>query len=736
MSEWMDQLTQAATRLAAERYRDIAFLRSTAAAGATDPVVRTRLEREAAEATAAAEGYDAKAAEMADDNEPWEEQEIQRLVDQTRVAATHDVLDDVGETAGQLRQREIADATMRSYQAWQQDGVPAEEIAQRLERVSPIGAKAVRDYEQLITIGYEPDDARAIAADTAAQDPIPTDAAVVEDAAAEHAVAHDTGEESTVDTNEPGISAQAEAAAVRRRNDEELYQSQVEQRYQALIRDGVDMVTALRRAEDEAAQNWQVEPWSAVMPRGTRPVADTATAEVPDQLAQAGTRLAAERYRHVASLRSTAAASATDPEVRARLEREAAEATATADSHDAKAAEMAAGNEPGEEQEIQRLVDQTHVATPHDVLDEAAEIEAPEVPEQAPEPGGWIERNLPAQDAGVTTSLPDMDLRTALELVTEDSRIESGDEGLTAREAAAMARELDVEDIHGVVESAATRTAYRTVLNAADADVDQALAQLSTAPSDDGQANEWPVVDQDDTSQVTNDADDVVDRIDQVLDEDVLPVSDREEMERARDAVRSLPDGPITDEDLARAGVTPEQYDRLMIEERAPEVDRAPEAGSWIDRNLPAPAAEYPEDSTYERDEGDRLQDLIEAREDELEADERDATEYVLDSIDEVLAEERGYALVEERSGRENTNDDVDESPAADSEAAPLAERMAECEQAVDDVVESVESVESVEDVADEYDEDEDRAERCAHWNSEDEDVEDDDLDDYIAEGW
>ncbi|MFD5090404.1 hypothetical protein ACFWMR_07375 [Amycolatopsis thailandensis] len=436
---------------------------------------------------------------------------------------------------------------------------------------------AVLSYRCQIAAGQDHDAARSTAvSDTAttftsrisAEQADQVRAALAHPAdATEHASAHDTGEESTVDTNSPGISAQAAAAATRRRNDEELYQSQVEQRYQALLRDGVDMVTALRRAEDEAAQNWQVEPWSAVMPRGTRPVADTTTAEEPDLLAQAATRLAAERYRHVASLRSTAAASATDPEVRARLEREAAEAAATADGHTARAAEMAAGNEPWEEREIQGLVDQPHVATNHDVLDDADKIEAPEAPEQAPEPGGWIERNLPARDSTV----PEMDLRTAIELVADDSRIESGNEALTAREAAAMARELTAEEIVGVVESDATRAAYLTVLDAADADVDQTLAQLSTEPSDESQASEWPALDQD---EVTDD---------------------------------------------------------------------------------------LPFDAAHERDEGDRSQD------DELDhRDDAEDTDSVLDRIDAVLADE-------------------------DSEPPPLAERVAECEQAVDEAEDAVE---------------------------------------------
>ncbi|SFJ75308.1 hypothetical protein, partial [Amycolatopsis regifaucium] len=206
-------------------YRDIAFLRSTAAAGATDPVVRARLEREAREAAAAADGYAARAAELADGNEPWEEVEIQQQVDQARVAATHDVLDNPGETSEQLRRREIADATMLSYLTWQQEGIPPEEIAQRLERVSPIGAKAVSDYEQLITIGYDPDDARAMAADTATQDPIPAQDTT------ERVATHDTEQESTVDTNNPGPSAQAEAAAVRRRNNEATYQADEPQLY-------------------------------------------------------------------------------------------------------------------------------------------------------------------------------------------------------------------------------------------------------------------------------------------------------------------------------------------------------------------------------------------------------------------------------------------------------------------------------------------------------------------------
>ncbi|OKA03374.1 hypothetical protein, partial [Amycolatopsis regifaucium] len=1016
------KLTQAATRLAAERYRDIAFLRSTAAAGATDPVVRARLEREAREATAAADGYAARAAELADGNEPWEEVEIAEQVERARVAATHDVLDNPSETSEQLRRREIADATVLSYLTWQQEGIPPEEIAHRLERVSPIGAKAVSDYEQLITIGYDPDDARAMAADTATQDPIPSGgsdddpdelmpagdamqnyfvaddavgrfarlraagwddeaamaraaveasseetglavAAVMayrrqldagqshdearsaavsdvateftprisaeqasqvratlahpaaaqtapqetgnestvendelgnsapdtgprednviavwddvepgplatvalhslsarflrpgdrfewngeiytaDDAAVEHdgmvtvplelsdgsnawvdvpatamvplhhdevPVAHalgapevndptsfrttnststergaehpsavstgsinesdldhadtdeevawnpvageqdvddsqiaampptsslpereperswiarnlpshtttqadedededglaqhqaelraereyitalateleieqardilrsaeelgqhlagcnlevsqcstcsvqeqdssgnfwtydvpaarvrlahrDTGDESTVETNEPGTFAQAEAAATRRRNDEELYQSQVQQRYQALLRDGVDMVTALRRAEEAAGELWQSEPWSAVIPRETRPAADTADEMVSES--------------------TTFTLFAPGDVVRSRTTGELSTVTGAAE-----------------------VWDPAFYAP-------ADEIEVPEVPERAPEPGSWIARNLPAR-------------------------------GSTA--------------------------------------------------------NAWPAVDQDETTDVTA---------------ETTSSSDWEEMERVRDVVRSLPDGPITDDDLARVGVTGEQYDRLMIEERTFEADRAPEPGSWIARNLPARAVEPPEadvadgrgtfmlpvsdedsadrwddlresgddlpvDPVRERDAGDRLQDWIEEREDELEADERDATEYVLDGIDDVLAEERGYALMEqERARRENAARaaDTDENsepswltdPDTESRLAGILDRYdsmrAECARLLKDAEARMRRGDDAEDT--------ERAERCARWNAEDEAVAES-VDDE-TEGW
>ncbi|RSN28787.1 hypothetical protein DMC61_19820 [Amycolatopsis sp. WAC 04169] len=151
----------------------------------------------------------------------------------------------------------------------------------------------------------------------------------------------------------------------------------------------------------------------------------------------------------------------------------------------------------------------------------ADEVELPEVAELAPDAGGWIARNLPARDNTPSTGVPEMDLRTAIELVAEDSRIESGNEGLTARDAAVAARELTEEDIHDVVESDATRAAYLTVINAFDADVDQALAALSTAPSNDGQASAWPVVDQDETAAAAGvAADETVARIDQVLADD------------------------------------------------------------------------------------------------------------------------------------------------------------------------------------------------------------------------
>ncbi|OXM49556.1 hypothetical protein CFP71_29875 [Amycolatopsis thailandensis] len=454
--------------------------------------------------------------------------------------AAHDVLDGTGETTEQLRQREIADATMRSYLTWQQEGVPPQEIAHRLERVSPIGAKAVSDYEQLLTIGYDPDEARAIAADTAAQDPIPTNGIVAaerftadpevvvidpdelmpagealrnyevaEDAvgrfaqlraegwdddaahgraveasdddprlanaavlayrghlaaghdheaarstavsdtaaeftsrisaeqagqvraalarpadAAEFAAVHDTGEESTVDTNNPGISAQAAAAATRRRNDEELYQSQVEQRYQALISDGVDMVTALRRAEDEVRELWQVEPWSEVMPRGTRDAAD-ATAETVSESTTVTTFSPGNVVR-----------SGTTGDL----------ATVTGDA-----------------------------------------VMGDLVPEREPESASWIARNLPARD-----SLPRMDLRAAIEMVTEHSRVEDDSPTLTARDAAAAARELTTEDIYGGVDDHATRAAYLTVLNAVDADIDHVIGEVE-------------------------DTDVVLDRVDQVL---------------------------------------------------------------------------------------------------------------------------------------------------------------------------------------------------------------------------
>lgn len=189
------------------------------------------------------------------------------------------------------------------------------------------------------------------------------------------------------------------------------------------------------------------------------------------------------------------------------------------------------------------------------------------------------------------------------------------------------------------------------------------------------------------------------------------------EMARARAVVLSLPDGPITDEDLARVGVTAEQYDRLMVEERVPEADRAPDAGSWLARNLPArvddlgeeeldaifsegQVIEFPESWTRERDAGDELQDWIEAREDELEAVEGDETDFVLDLIDGVLAEENAYAALEKR--------------------------MAECAR-------TVHAVEDVVHRGDLADEDTERAERCARWNTEDAAAER--LDD-TSEGW
>ncbi|MER7861692.1 hypothetical protein ABTX61_21475 [Amycolatopsis japonica] len=825
MTEWMDQLTQAATRLVAERHRDIAFLRSTAAAGVTDPVVRARLEREAAEAAATADGYAARAAELAVGNEPWEEAEIAQQVEQARVAATHDVLDGPGETTEQLRQREIADATMLSYLTWQQEGVPPQEIAHRLERVSPIGAKAVSDYERLLTIGYEPDEARAIAAGVAAQDPIPVDGTVedefgeelfepdvpdqvldeveqlafdraytvgeeaidlfenvlreaegeadalaetlrmfdgdslavaqaaldlytahrgtedeppdhaelvatvaaehaiaqdpdvvvidpdelmpageamrnyfvaedavgrfaqlraegwdddaaaaraveasldetglaaaavmayrrqldagqshdaaeavaVSDAATaftsrisaeqadqvraalthpadgvEHASAHDTGEESTVDSNEPGISAQAAAAAARRRNDEELYQSQVEQRYQALLRDGVDMVTALRLAEEAASELWQVEPWSAVIPRGTRATAETVSES------------------------TTVTTFSPGDVVRSRTTGELSTVTDDAATWDPA------------------------------FYAPADEVAAPEVAEQAPDPGGWIARNLPARDNTASTDVPEMDLRTAIELVAEDSRIESGNEGLTARDATVAARELTEEDVHGVVESDATRAAYLTVINAFDADVDRALAALPTVPSNDGQASAWPVVDQDETAGAVVAADETVARIDQVLTEDA--------------------DGAVSEEDAE------EQY----IEQR-----RA---------SLRAELAAAADGMTVE--DARAIVRQADGLEDHLSSCSQDVSQCSTCSQHE--HETSDFWTVDVPAARQRLAN------------APLVDRVAECGRAVEEVEDAVQH-------HDPADEDTERAERCARWNADD--AADERADDD-TEGW
>ncbi|WP_340686365.1 hypothetical protein LCL61_08750 [Amycolatopsis coloradensis] len=996
MTEWMDQLTQAATRLAAERHRDIAFLRSTAAAGATDPVVRARLEREAAEATATADGYAARAAELAVGNEPWEEAEIAQQVEQARVAATHDVLDDPGETTEQLRQREIADATMRSYLAWQQEGVPPQEIAHRLERVSPIGAKAVSDYEQLLTVGYTPDEARAIAADTAAQDPIPPDRTVADEVgedlfepdvpdpvdeeaaqlafdraytvgeeaidlfknvlceanseadaraetlrmfegdslavaqaaldlytarrgaedepldlaelaattAAEQATAQDTGEESTVGTNEPGTSAQAEAAAARLRNDEATYEADVEQRYQALLRDGVDMVTALRRAEDGARENWQLEPWSAqgrtvdhahavvadngadvapmrgdVEPGSQPPVAmhslsarflragdgfewngkvyvadddaiehdgvvtvplelsngangwvdvpatemvplhhddisyeidendhgestasevdlaETARAERDDAL---GTAEQPERWENEPTAQDFAedarrnygiAAAAVNRFVRLKdegLSDDAAEVQAidscedgievAADTivvyrreRDAGTTHKAAHNTAVADivghhtplwniEEAQRFVadidgpDNTAAAdavdeavssastesnptasasgssTPvasvgvtgvvanvsppgvlysedgawQDVAVEAWELnarkaghiveatewdtsgdgviarvqvdgqwhelcsdtqspgqvfavaaESDAAQDDAPEPGGWIARNLPARDGNVSGDLPEMDLRTALDLVAVHSRVEEDNPALTARDAAAMARELDVEDIYGGVDEPTARAAYLTVLNAFDADIDEALAQESIAPSGDGQASEWPVVEQDETSHVAADTDDVVARIDQVLHEDA--------------------DGDLSEEDAE------EQY----IEQRRASV-----------RAELAAAAE-----------GMTVEDARAL------VREADGIEEHLSSCGQDVSQ-CGTCSQQEHDTGDFWSVDV---PAARQRLAntPLVGRVAECGRAVEEVEDAVQQ-------HDPTDEDAERAERCARWNAED----------------
>ncbi|MFD5089004.1 hypothetical protein ACFWMR_00280 [Amycolatopsis thailandensis] len=613
MTEWMDQLTQAATRLAAERHRDIAFLRSTAAAGATDPVVRARLERETAEATALADGYAARAAELAVGNEPWEEAEIAQQVEQARVAATYDVLDGPGETTEQLRRREIADATMLSYLTWQREGVPPQEIAQRLERVSPIGAKAVSDYEQLLAIGYEPDEARAIAADTAAQDPVPTDGAAEDEAevdlfepdvpdpvAAEvEQLAFDHNDRVGRDAVAMFEKAREDGRSEDDASEEVLGTFPVEDvpvadtalgHYLEYRRDGFEPTTAAELAALVAAD--ELTPFEF----GREPTVDDTDAagfedpEVvvidPDELMPAGEAMrnydvASDAVGRFAQLRSegwdddaahrraveasdddprlanaavlsyrsqlaagqdheaarSAAVTDTAAEFTSRISAEQADQVRAALTYPADAIEHTADHDTGEGSTVDanergtsaqagdavagesmmfgafmpgqvvrsRITGELSTVTGDAAMWDPAfyapadEIEAPEVPEQAPRPGSWIARNLPARD-----DLPQMDLRAAIEAVAEHSRVEDDYPGLTARDAAATARELTTEDIYGGIDNHATRAAYLTVLNAFTEDIDQALGGL-------------------------DDTDVVLGRIDQVLaDEDVeSPLADR-----------------------------------------------------------------------------------------------------------------------------------------------------------------------------------------------------------------
>ncbi|UUV34305.1 hypothetical protein NQK81_12910 [Amycolatopsis roodepoortensis] len=774
MTEWMDQLTQAATRLAAERHRDIAFLRSTAAAGATDPVVRARLEREAAEATALADGYAARAAELAVGNEPWEEVEIEQQVEQARVAATYDVLDGPGETTEQLRQREIADATMLSYLTWQQEGVPPQEIAQRLERVSPIGAKAVSDYEQLLAIGYEPDEARAIAADTAAQDPIPADGAAEDEAEVElfepdvpDPVAAEVEQLAFDHNDRVGRDAAALFEKARRdgrseddASDEVLGTFPVEDvpvadtalgHYLEYRRDGLEPTTAAELAALVAAD--ELTPFEF----GREPTVDDTDTDTdtdaagvddpdvvvidPDELMPAGEAMrnyfvAEDAVGRFAQLRSegwdddTAAARAVEASLdetglaaaaitgyRRQLDtgqdHETARFTAVSDAATAFTSRISAEQAEQVRAALTQPADATEHAAVHDTEEEST-VDDNELTNSAQDAGSREDYD----DIFSEEAYAERDTTGAAGTADEDVESTDADTGFWAE--VAQRREALIAD--GVEMNEAADRAWLDVCG--ERGIDPA-STVSTAQPDESRldpavgerdVDDAGIAYMDPTSPLPERAPEAGSWIARNLtyheqDEADARAEDREEMERARDVVRSLPDGSITDDDLARVGVTAEQYDRLMIEEWSPEADRAPEPGSWIDRNFPAQAAESPDVPMYERDAGDRLQDWIEEREDELEADERDATEQVLDDIDDVLAEERGYALIEkERARRENAASDAD---TAENAEPPLADRIAECERAVEAVANFVPHHET-------SDEDSERAERCARWNAED----------------
>ncbi|MEU9688123.1 hypothetical protein [Amycolatopsis japonica] len=537
----------------------------------------------------------------------------------------------------------------------------------------------------------------------------------------EHASAHDTGEESTVDSNEPEISAQAAAAAARRRHDEELYHSQVRQRYQALLRDGVDMVTALRLAEEAASELWQVEPWSAVIPRGTRAAADTTSETVSES--------------------TTFTLFSPGDVVRSRTTGELSTVTDDAATWDPA------------------------------FYAPADEVEAPEVAEPALEPGGWIARNLPARDNTSSAGVPEMDLRTAIELVAEDSRIESGNEGLTARDAAVAARELTENDIHGVVESDATRAAYLTVINAFDADVDQALAELSTAPSNDGQASAWPVVDQDVPAEATAHADDTVARIDQVLAEDDA-VETQQGEPVTRDSItdrfaelRAAGADPSSAarEAAAESGVADEVAERFerMLETGVPAdlafgaavsaevqdpvlAQAAATRGCVIDEQIAAEAAAAGAapskadavadavkgyagwvDSGADPDKALRSTGFT-GNQDMLATAARLFTHYRGQGESDADARVRAATEAVERhtatrpTAREVDDADEDDDVESDEDTEPpLAERVAESGRAVEDVEDAARHHDRV-------DEDTERAERCARWNTEDDAADED----------
>lgn len=221
-----------------------------------------------------------------------------------------------------------------------------------------------------------------------------TAAGLAAEVAADQMTPYATGNESTVDDNERTISAQAQAAADRRRNDEAAFHAQVEQRYQALIRDGVDMVTAQRRAEEAARENWQVEPWSAVIPRRN----PTAAVDTDGKVSFAPT----DDVTDVPRVDLSAAIDL----VAADTREEAGDPTLTDDAVVAMVRNDVTGAEIGdviEDAATRAAYFAILNAFPED-LDQAlttrtAGIGDADVPDRVPERGGWLARNLPADTA-------------------------------------------------------------------------------------------------------------------------------------------------------------------------------------------------------------------------------------------------------------------------------------------------------------------------------------------------